>query len=67
MKRVTDKLKPVNGFSHILHLFLTVLLPLVVYVLVRLNLVQLAILIIILSKVAHVFSTASLLAGNHPR
>lgn len=50
MKRLTDKLKPVNGFSHILHLFLTFLLPLVVYVLVRLNLVQLAILIIILSK-----------------
>lgn len=50
MKRVTDKLKPVSGFSHIFHLLLTVILPLSVYVLVRLNLVQLAIILVILSK-----------------
>jgi hypothetical protein len=50
MKRVTDKIKPISGFSHVLHLFLTVLLPLVVYVLIRLNLVQLAVIIIVLSK-----------------
>jgi hypothetical protein len=50
MKRVTDKIKPVSGFSHIVHLLLTVVLPLSVYVLIRLNLVQLAIALVILSK-----------------
>ena len=50
MKRVTDKIKPVSGFSHILHLLLTVVLPLSVYVLIRLNLVPLAIILVILSK-----------------
>lgn len=50
MKRVTDKIKPVSGFSHIFHLLLTVILPLLVYVLVRLNLVQLAIILVFLSK-----------------
>lgn len=50
MKRVTDKIKPVSGFSHLLHLLLTVVLPLSVYVLVRLNLVPLAIVLVVLSK-----------------
>lgn len=50
MKRVTAKIRPVNGFSHVLHLFLTVLLPIVVYVMIRLSLVQLAVLIVIMSK-----------------
>ena len=50
MKRVTDKIKPISGFSHVFHLFLTVIMPLLVYVLIRLNLVQLAIAIVILSK-----------------
>lgn len=50
MKRVTDKIKPVSGFSHIFHLLLTVVLPLTVYVLIRLNLVPLAIILVVLSK-----------------
>lgn len=50
MKRLTDKIKPVSGFSHIFHLMLTVVLPLLVYVLVRLSLVQFALAIVILSK-----------------
>lgn len=50
MRRVTAKLRPVSGFSHLFHLFLTVLLPLLMYVLVRLNLVQLAVILVFLSK-----------------
>lgn len=50
MKRVTDKIKPIGGFSNIFHLLLTVVLPLSVYVLVRLNLVQLAIVLILIGK-----------------
>ncbi len=50
MKRVTDKIKPVAGFSHIFHLLLTVVMPLSIYVLIRLNLVPLAIILVFLSK-----------------
>lgn len=50
MKRVTDKIKPVSGFSHIFHLLLTVVMPLTLYVLIRLNLVPLAIILVVLSK-----------------
>jgi hypothetical protein len=44
------KLKPVGGFAYFLHLVLLVLLPLAVFVLVRLDFVQLALSIILLSK-----------------
>lgn len=50
MKRVTSKLKPVSGFSQIFHLLLTVVLPLTIYILIRLSLVQLALALIVLSK-----------------
>lgn len=50
MKRITEKIKPVSGFSHVIHLALTIILPLLVYILVRLNLVQLAIALVVLSK-----------------
>src|ERR1700719_4422996 len=43
-------LKPTSGISHFLHLGLVVVLPVVVFVLVRLNFVQLALSIIVLSK-----------------
>jgi len=44
------KLKPVGWFAYFLHLVLLVLLPLAVFVLVRLSFVQLALSIILLSK-----------------
>ncbi len=50
MRQLPAKLRPVSGFSHVFHLFLTVLLPLLVYILVRLNLVPLAVILVILSK-----------------
>ncbi len=45
MKRLTEKIKPTGGFSQIAHLLLTIVLPALVYVLIRLNLVQLAVIL----------------------
>ncbi len=50
MKRLLTKRKPANGFAHLIHLFLTVLLPILVFVFVRINFVQIALTLIILSK-----------------
>lgn len=57
MRRITPSLpalptriKPTHGFSHIIHLALNALLPILAYVLVRINLVPLAILLIFLAK-----------------
>lgn len=47
---IVVKLKPANGFSHLFRLGLVILLPIMVFILVRINFVQLAIIIIILSK-----------------
>lgn len=44
------KLKPASGLSHFVHLFLTVLLPVLVFVLVRVHFIQLALVLILLSK-----------------
>lgn len=45
-----SKIKPLRGYSHSLHIGLTVLLPILAYVLVRIDFVSLAILLILLSK-----------------
>lgn len=50
MRALLFKLKPASGFAYILHLGLLVLLPIMVFVLVRLNFIQLALIIIVLSK-----------------
>ncbi|HVW23676.1 MAG TPA: hypothetical protein VHB51_04320 [Candidatus Saccharimonadales bacterium] len=52
MKPLVNKLKPTSGFAHFLHLALQLLLPLIVFILLRLNLnfVQLALSIVVLSK-----------------
>jgi hypothetical protein len=44
------RIKPVKGFSHLLYLALNVLLPLLAYVLVRIDFVGLAIVLVLLSK-----------------
>lgn len=48
--KLRQTIKPANGFSHLLHLGLQVLLPIVVFVLVRLGFIQLALSIVVLSK-----------------
>lgn len=50
MKRLTAKVRPTSGFSHLVHLVLTLLLPALVFLSVERGLVQLAILLIILAK-----------------
>ena len=50
MRPTLSKLKPASGISHFLHLGLVLVLPAAVFVLVRLNFVQLAFSIIVLSK-----------------
>ncbi len=50
MKRAITKIRPVDGFAHTIHLVLTVALPILMYVFVRIDLAQLAIATIFLSK-----------------
>ncbi len=50
MRPVFQKLKPASGFANLLHQGLLVVLPIVVFVFVRLDFVQLALSIIVLSK-----------------
>lgn len=50
MKLLVSKIKPVFGFAHLAHIGLSALLPLAVYVLVRIELEQAALAIILLSK-----------------
>lgn len=50
MLRLPDKIKPARGFSHALHIGLNALLPVLTFVLVRIEFVSLAILLIFLSK-----------------
>lgn len=47
---IVRSLKPKRGFSHLLHLALTALLPALVFILVRMHFVQLAAALILLSK-----------------
>jgi hypothetical protein len=50
MRLFLRKIKPTSGFAHFLHLLLVIALPVIVFVLVRLDFVQLALSIIVLSK-----------------
>lgn len=50
MRRLLRKIKPASGLSHFFHLALLVVLPVMVFVLVRLDFVQLALSVIVLSK-----------------
>lgn len=50
MRPLIDKIKPASGFSKVVYLIFNVLLPLMVFALVRMEFVQLALAIILLSK-----------------
>lgn len=50
MLQLPGKIKPARGFSHAIHLILNGLLPIIAYILVRIDFVSLAILLVILSK-----------------
>jgi hypothetical protein len=48
--KLTDALKPAVGFSHFIHLALSAALPLLTYILVRIDFAALAILLVLLAK-----------------
>jgi hypothetical protein len=50
MRPLIAKIKPASGFSRIVHISFNLLLPLIVFILVRIDFVQLALIIILLSK-----------------
>jgi hypothetical protein len=50
MGQLKTKIRPASGFSHFLHIMLTVLLPVVIFMLIRINFVELAVVILLLSK-----------------
>ncbi len=50
MLRIPHKIKPIQGFSHYFHLGFNVILPIAVYILVRISFVSVAIFLILLSK-----------------
>ncbi len=50
MKTIGAKIKPKSGFAHIFHILLTILMPILIFVLVRIRFFQVAALIILLSK-----------------
>lgn len=50
MRPLIAKIKPASGFSRLVYIFFNVLLPLIVFTLVRTDFVQLALAIIVLSK-----------------
>ncbi len=47
---IRGKIKPAKGFSHVAHVTLLALLPILAYVLVRINFVAVAILLVLISK-----------------
>lgn len=50
MRPILRNIKPTSGIAHFLHLSLVLILPILIFVLVRLNFVQIAFLVIVLSK-----------------
>jgi len=50
MRRTVSKIKPANGFSQFVHWTLVLILPVLVFVLVRWNILPLAYLVVLLSK-----------------
>lgn len=50
MRPLIDKLRPTAGFAHVLHIILLALLPIAIFVLVRLEFIQLAFSLVLLSK-----------------
>lgn len=50
MPALPTRLKPATGFSHFIHIGLTILLPVLVYIMIRMGFVQLALSLVIISK-----------------
>lgn len=69
MLQIPAKIKPTRGFSHLAHIGLTILLPVLAYILVRIDFVGVAIFLILLSKwrmfaVRPRYWTANIISGG---
>lgn len=49
-KAIAGKIKPTRGYAHVLHVILSAVMPALVYVFVRMHFVQLAVLVILITK-----------------
>lgn len=49
-KLIVGKIKPTKGYAHVSHILLSALMPAFVFVLIRLNFVQLAVLVVLITK-----------------
>ncbi len=49
-KLIAGKIKPTKGYAHAFHIFLSALMPALVFVFVRINFAQLAVLVILITK-----------------
>lgn len=50
MRQVVSKIKPKGGFAHIVHILLTVLLPALIFIFIRIRFIQVAVAVVLLSK-----------------
>lgn len=50
MKLIRGKLKPVKGYAHVFHILLSALMPALVFIFIRIRFVQLAVLIVLITK-----------------
>lgn len=50
VRAIANKIKPTKGYAHVLHIVLSAILPALLYVLVRMHFLQLAILVLLLTK-----------------
>lgn len=50
MKALAGKIKPTKGYAHVFHVFLSAVMPTLVFVLIRINFVQLAVLVVLITK-----------------
>lgn len=49
-KLLAGKIKPTKGYAHVFHIVLSAVMPALVFVLIRINFVQLAVLVILITK-----------------
>lgn len=50
MKQIVSKIKPASGFGHIFHALSLILLPTLLFVLIRIDFVELAVVLVLMSK-----------------
>ncbi|MDQ3094046.1 MAG: hypothetical protein M3Q70_02625 [bacterium] len=50
MKQIVSRIKPASGFGHIMHMLSLLLFPAILYILVRLEFIQLAVALVLFSK-----------------